>query len=42
LPSGAVYRRLNGTQDPTVNSGAEVTESVTLPALDGLVLGKVQ
>ena len=41
LPVGATYKRLTGTQDPAINSGATVTTSVTVPALDGLVLGKV-
>jgi hypothetical protein len=41
LPSGATYKRLTGTQDPIVNNGDEVTDSVTVPARDGLILCKV-
>jgi hypothetical protein len=38
LPAG-VYKRLTGTQDPTVNSGATVTGAgVAIPSWDGRVL----
>jgi len=35
---GAGYRRIQRTQDPAVNNGAVVTDSVTLPERDGIVL----
>jgi hypothetical protein len=41
LPSGARYKKLTGTQDPTVNDGSVVSGTITIPALDGLILGKV-
>jgi hypothetical protein len=41
LPGGATYKRLTGTQEPTINNGATVSGSITIPARDGLVLGKV-
>jgi hypothetical protein len=41
LPAGANYQRLLGTQDPTVNDGSAVSGTVTVPARDGLILGKV-
>lgn len=34
---GGTYRKIAGKQDPVTNDGSEVT-SVTIPALDGLVL----
>jgi hypothetical protein len=36
---GGTFRRLTGTQDPSVNNGQTVT-SVTIPATDGLILVK--
>ena len=41
LPAGANYRRLLGTQDPSVNDGSAVSGTVTVPARDGLILAKV-
>lgn len=34
---GQTYRHLRGTQDPSVNTG-ELTDTVTIPTQDGLVL----
>jgi hypothetical protein len=37
VPLGGAFQRLRGTQDPSLNDGATVTE-VTIPARDGLFL----
>jgi hypothetical protein len=37
---GAVFRKINGIQDPNINDGAVVTE-VTLPPLDGIILLRI-
>lgn len=37
IPLGGTFRKINGTQVPSVNDGSLVT-SVTLPPLDGIIL----
>lgn len=37
IPLGGTFKKINGTQDRTVNDGSTVTE-VTLPPLDGIIL----
>jgi len=38
---GPGYKRFLGTQAPAINSGAIVTDSVTLPERDGIILVKI-
>lgn len=35
---GGTYKRINGTQAPTINNGATGVTSYTLPAYDGIIL----
>jgi hypothetical protein len=40
LGGSNLYKRIQGTQDPAVNSGAPITASFTMPARSGLILLK--
>lgn len=40
VPLGGTFRKIKGTQDPSVNDGRIVT-SVTLPARDGIILLRI-
>lgn len=41
VPSGATLIRISGTQDPAVNTGQLVGASLTIPAFDAAILGRL-
>jgi hypothetical protein len=41
LPTGMVYKRINGIQDRDADNGAIVSNTITIPAYDAAILGKV-